>query len=45
MGSECCISRRGPDGIGSSVEIYKLEKSEEEDTVLVGVRSLEEAGM
>ena len=31
---ELCISRDGP---GSTVEVCKLEKSEEEDTVLVAV--------
>ena len=37
MGRECCISREGTDQPGSTVEIYKLEESEEEDTVLVGM--------
>ena len=44
VGREYCISKGGPDGSGSTVEVYKLEESEEEDTVLVGVGSPEEAG-
>ena len=28
---ECCISRRGADGSNSSVEVSKLEESEEKD--------------
>ena len=43
VGRECCISRRGPDGPSSTVEVYKLEKPEGV-TVLVGVGS-PEAGM
>ena len=41
---ECCINREGPDGPSSTVELYKLEKSGEEVTVLIGVGSSEEAG-
>ena len=44
MGREWCISRREPDGPSSIVEIFKLEESEEEVAVLVGVRFSEEAG-
>ena len=40
VGCECCISRRGPDG---AVEVYQLEESEEEITVLVGVGSLKKS--
>ena len=36
VGCECCISRRGPD---LAVEVYQLQKSEEEVTVLVGEES------
>ena len=36
--------QRGPDGPSSTVEVYKLEESKEEDTVLVGVRSPKETG-
>ena len=36
VGWECCISRRGPDG---AVDLYQLEDSEKEVTVLVGVES------
>ena len=45
VGYECCISRRGPDGSDRAVEVYQLEESEEEVTVLVGVGSLKKAGM
>ena len=45
VGCECCISRRGPDGPDWAVEVYKLEKSKEEVTVLVGVGSPKKAGM
>ena len=38
---ECCISGRGPDW---AVKVYKLEESEEEVTVLVGVESPKKAG-
>ena len=41
---ECSISESGPDGPSSTVELCKLEESEEEVTVLVGVGSPEEAG-
>ena len=41
VGCECCISRRGPDG---AVEVYQMEESEEEVTLLVGVGSLKKAG-
>ena len=41
VGRDCYISRGGPRG---TVEVYKLEESKEEVTVLVGVRSLEETG-
>ena len=34
----------GPDGPGSTVEVYKMEESKEEDYVLIGVGSPEEAG-
>ena len=34
VGCECCISRRRPDW---AVEVYQLDTSEEEVTVLVGV--------
>ena len=37
--------QRGPDGPSSTVEVYKLEESEEKVAVFVGVRSPEEAGM
>ena len=36
--------QRGPDGPGSTVEIYKLEESKGEDMVLVGVISPKETG-
>ena len=39
MRCECCISRRGPDGPYQAVEVYQLEESKEEITVLVGVGS------
>ena len=42
VGRECCISRGG-NRPSSTVEEYKLEKSEK-DTVLVSVGSPEEAG-
>ena len=45
MRRKCCISGGGPDGSDKAVEIYKLEESEEEVTVLVGVGSPEKAGM
>ena len=45
VGWKCCIGRGKPDGPGRTVEIYKLEESEEKDTVLVGVGPSEEAGM
>ena len=41
VGCECCISRRGPDG---AVEVYQLEESEEDVTVLVGMESPKKAG-
>ena len=44
VGCECCISRRGPDGPDRAVEVYQLEESEEEDTVLVAVASPKKAG-
>ena len=44
VGWECCISRRGPDGPDSAVEVYQLEESEEEVTVLVGVGSPKKSG-
>ena len=44
VGLECCISRDGPDGPGSTVEVPKLEESEEEDTALDVVGSPKEAG-
>ena len=44
LGREHCISRERPDGPSSTGDAYQLEKSEEEDTVLVDVRSPEEAG-
>ena len=34
VGQERCIGRGGPDGPGCAVEVYKLEKPEEEVTVL-----------
>ena len=42
---KCCIRTGRPDGPSSTVEVYKLEESEEEVTVFVGVGSPEEAGM
>ena len=44
VGLECCASREGEDGQSSTVEVYKLEESKEEVTVLVDVGSPEEAG-
>ena len=44
VGQKCFISRGGPDEPGSTVEVYKLKKSEEEDKVLVGAGSSEELG-
>ena len=41
MGCQCCISRRGPD---QAVEVYQLEKSKVEVTVLVGVGSPKKVG-
>ena len=41
MGRECYISSMGPAGPISTVEVYKLEESEKEDTMFVGVRSTE----
>ena len=43
VGWECCISRKGPDGPSSTLEVYKLEESKEEVVVLVGVGTSEEA--
>ena len=43
VGQECCISRGGPDGSSSTVEVYMLEESEKKVTVLVGVGFPEEA--
>ena len=40
VGCECCISTRGPDGPDCAMEVYQLEESEEEVTVLVGMGSL-----
>ena len=36
--------QKGQDGPGLTVKIYKLEDPEEEDTMLIGVGPLEEAG-
>ena len=44
-GAEVLHGQRGRHGPGSTVEVYKLEKSEEEVTVLVGVRSPKKAEM
>ena len=44
VGRGSCISRGKPDRPGQTVELYKLEESEEEDTLLVGMESSEEAG-
>ena len=44
VGCECCINRRGPDGPVRAVEVYQLEESKEEVTVLVGVGSPKKAG-
>ena len=44
VGQESCISRGGLDGPGSTVEVNKMEESKEEDAVLTGVGSPEEAG-
>ena len=44
VGRECSISKSSTDGPSSTVELCKLEESEEEVTVLVGVGSPEEAG-
>ena len=41
MGCEWCIRRRGPDG---AVEVYQLEESEDEVTVLVDVESPKKQG-
>ena len=41
---ECCISRRGPDGPDSAVEVYQVEEFEEETTVLVGGGSPKKSG-
>ena len=43
VGLECYISRGGPDRASGTVEVNKLEESEEEVTVLVDVGSPEEA--
>ena len=43
-GRDGFISRGGPNGQSSTVEVYKLKEFEEEVTVLAGVRSSEEAG-
>ena len=43
IGWEWCIRRRGPDGPDLAVEVYKLEQSEDNVTVVVGMGSLEEA--
>ena len=45
VGCECCISRRGPDGPDCAVDVYQLEESDEEVTVLVGVGSPKKAEM
>ena len=44
VGQECCISRGEPHGPAWTVEVYKLEKSEKKDTVLVGVEIPKQAG-
>ena len=44
VGCKCCISRRGPDGPDYAVEVYQLQKSEEEVTVLVEVASSKKVG-
>ena len=44
VGQECCISIGVADGPNCTVEVYKLEESEEEDTVLVGIGFPEETG-
>ena len=44
-GAKALHWQRGPDGPGSTVEIYKLEEPEEEDKALIGVGSPEGAGM
>ena len=43
VGRSATLTRKGPDEPCSIVEVYMLEGSEEEDIVLVGVGSLEEA--
>ena len=44
VGRECCISGGGPDGLSSTIVLYKLVESEQEVTVLAGVGSPGEAG-
>ena len=44
VGWECCISRGRPDGPSRTVEVYKLEESSEEVTVLVCVGPPEKKG-
>ena len=44
VGCECCISRRGPHRPDRAVEVYQLEESKEEVTLLVGVESPKKAG-
>ena len=44
VGHAYCIGKGEPDGPGSTVKVYKMEESEEEDTLLVGVGSPEAAG-
>ena len=44
VGWDCCISRVGLDRPDYTVKVYKLEGSEKEVTVLVGLGSPEEAG-
>ena len=41
MERECCISRERADRPDYTVEVYKLEKSEEEERVSVSVEYLE----
>ena len=44
MGCECCISRRVRWARFKQWEVYQLEESEEEVTLLVGVESPKKAG-
>ena len=43
-GDSAALAEETPNGPGSIVEVYNLEESEGEDTVLVGVGSPEKAG-